>query len=127
MISEHDQGLGISIAIYMVAVVCGLALFLVPVFLANTPRIIANAGMAAYEPPPGTLLIPRPARYSSAQAVLFRDETVDPVLLAIANAKVKSADKPHQLASRRGQRVGLKAPPAPTRYAQPTNIGRSFF
>lgn len=117
----------VSIAIYMVAVVCGLALFLVPVFLFNAPRTIANAGMAAYEPPPGTLLIPQPAQYSSPQAALIRDETINPGSLGNAIAKVKNADTSHRLASRGGQRVGLKLRPADIRYAQPTNSSRSLF
>jgi hypothetical protein len=127
MTSEHDQGLGVSIAIYMVAMVCGLALFVLPVLLVNWPGKGVNVGMAAYQQPPGTLLIPKPARYSSLLVYLKHDDIVDPALLADMNAKVKELEKPQRLASRTGQRVRSTAPPANLRYAQPVNSNRSFF
>jgi hypothetical protein len=127
MNSEHNQGLGVSVAIYLVALVCGLALFVLPVLVISGPSKFENAGMAAYEPPPGTLLIPQRARNAGPLAVLQHDDLVDPALAAELNAKAKKTEKPHQLASGVGQWVHPKAPPAGMRYAQPANSGRPYF
>ena len=114
-------------AIYLVALLCGLLLFVLPVLVISGPSKFENAGMAAYDPPPGTLLIPQRARNAAPLALLQHDDLVDSALAAELNAKAKKAEKPHQSASGVGQRVRPKAPPAGLRYAQPANSGRSIF
>jgi hypothetical protein len=118
MNSEHTQGLGGSVAIYLVALACGLSLFVLPVLFASGQKY-DNAGMAAYDPPPGTLLIPQRARNAVPLALLKHDDLVDSALAAEMNAKSKKTEKPHHLAR-------PKAPAADMRYAQPVNNGRPF-
>jgi hypothetical protein len=124
---EHTRGLGVSVAIYLVAMVCSLTLFVVPVLLANGSKTFDNPGLAAYDPPPGTLVIPQRARYALPLAFLKHDDIVETAMLAKVNANAKKAEKPRQLASRTGQRVRSERPPTDMRYAQPGNSGRSFF
>src|ERR1700687_1968564 len=127
MSSDHNQGLGVSVAIYMIALVCGLALFVLPVLVISGPSKFENVGIAAYEPPPGTLLIPQRARNAGPLAVLQHEDLVDSTLAAELNAKAKKAGKPRQSASGVAQQVRPKAPPAGTRYAQPAYSGHPNF
>jgi hypothetical protein len=128
MLSDHNSRcLGVSLAIYLIAVAFGLVLFVSPVLLANGPTKFDNPGLAAYDPPPGTVLIPQRARNSFPLAFLKHEEIVDPALVAELNAKAKKAEMSHHLASRTGQSVRPEAPSQNTRYAQPANSGRSFF
>jgi hypothetical protein len=124
---QSNQGLGLSLAIYLIAVTFGLMLFVSPILLANGPTKYNNPGLAAYDPPPGTLLIPQRARNSFPLAFLKYEDLVDPAMVASLSPKAKKAEKPHRLASRSVQRVRPNAPAENTRLAQPANSGRSFF
>jgi hypothetical protein len=128
MLSDYNSRcLGVSLAIYLIAVTFGLMLFVLPVLLANRPTKYENPGLAVYDPPPGTLLIPQRARNSFPLAFLKHEDLVDPTLVASLNARAKKAEKPRHLASHSGPRVRPEAPSENKRYAQPANSGRSLF
>jgi hypothetical protein len=127
MLSEHNNRcLGVSLAIYLIVVTFDLMMFVVPVLLANGPTKFDNPGIAAYDPPPGTLLISR-ARNLFPLAFLKHDDLFDPAMVAAPNARSKNAEKPHHLANRSVQRVRPEAPSENTRFVQPANSGCSFF
>jgi hypothetical protein len=84
------SGLGFSLTIYLLALAGGLLLFAGPVYLSNGATHLSNPGLAAYDPPPGALLIPEPsAQKELPLAVLKRREIVDPAIAAMVNARTK--------------------------------------
>ena len=105
--NNSDQGLGLSVAIYAVALVCGLALFVMPVVWANGPRVYDNPGVGASRMPGGPAYA---HRSGFPLAKLQEQQIVSPAMLAELNAKVKK-EKP---AARKLAKSGSKTAKATT-------------
>lgn len=131
MLVDHpDQGLVTSLAVYIIAIAFGLVVIVVPVLLFNGPTKFHNPGVAAYNPPAGTLLIPVSDRNSFPLALLKQEDIAAPTQIAARKVKSDKPEKAPRLENRGGHRVSPKAPSENTRYALPTNNGRwpfSFF
>jgi hypothetical protein len=83
---NDDQGLGISLLIYAVAIVCAFALFVLPVYWANAPAVYENSGQQHFT----QMLEARAARGHYPLARLKHQQIVDPALVAEMNAKAKA-------------------------------------
>ena len=55
---DANEGLGLSLAIYVAAIGATVAVLAVPVYFIAKPTKLENVGMAGYQAPPGTRLIP---------------------------------------------------------------------
>jgi hypothetical protein len=55
---DANEGLALSLAIYVAAIGVTIAVLAVPVYFIIKPTKLENVGMAAYQAPPGTRLIP---------------------------------------------------------------------
>jgi hypothetical protein len=104
--NQSDQGMGLSVVVYAIAMMCGLALFVMPVIWANSARVYDNPGVTAANVPGGPARRDHPSQYPLAS--LHAQQIVSPAMLAELNAKVKK-EKP--------RRTARAAEPAP-RYAQ---------
>jgi hypothetical protein len=108
-------GLGFSLTIYLLALAGGLLLFAGPVYLSNGATHLSNPGLAAYDPPPGAMLIPEPsAQKELPLAVLKRREIVDPAIAAMVNARTKQtaqASEPVRRTSRSESSYSRDEPP----------------
>ena len=104
--NRSDEGMGLSLAVYAIAMMCGLALFVLPIVWANSARVYDNPGVAAARLPGGPLRADNGANYPLA--ALHSPQIVSPAMLAELNAKV-TKEKPTRHASSK---------PAPRHYAQ---------
>jgi hypothetical protein len=91
--NKSDEGMGLSLAVYAIAMMCGLALFVMPVIWANSARVYDNPGAAAV--PGGPVRQDHPAQYPLAS--LHQQQIVSPAMLAELNAGVKK-EKPRRTA-----------------------------
>lgn len=103
---NSDEGMGLSLAIYAIAMACGLALFVLPVIWANSGHVYDNPGVTALHRPGGPVRSDHRAGYPLA--TLQSQPIVSPAMLAELNAEVKKAKPVARRASR----------PAPRHYAQ---------
>jgi hypothetical protein len=87
MNNADSEGLGLSIAVYALAMVCGLALFVLPVYWANSPAVYKNPGVTASTLPGGPSYANRPGEFPLA--MLHRQQIVDPAMLVELNAKAQ--------------------------------------
>jgi hypothetical protein len=55
---DADEGLGLSLAIYLAAIGAAILVLGTPVYFATKPTQLGNPGMAAYQAPAGTRLVP---------------------------------------------------------------------
>lgn len=105
---NSDEGMGLSLAVYAIVMVCGLGLCVLPVVWANSARVYDNPGVTAANQPGGPLRKDNGAAYPLAN--LQSQQIVSPAMLAELNGKSKTAkEKP---ATRRASR------PAQEHYAQ---------
>ena len=86
--NNSDEGMGLSVVVYAIAMVCGLALFALPVVWANSARVYDNPGVTAIRSPGGPAYASRPAEFPLAN--LDSDQIVSPAMLAELNAPTKS-------------------------------------
>ncbi len=93
-----DHDLGASVLIYIVAIVCGFAIFVVPVLLASGPTVIANHGAR------GAVTQINGARDDSRYPVakLRRDAIVDPAITAVLSARNKATEVDRRRPARDG-------------------------
>jgi hypothetical protein len=105
--NTSDEGMGLSLAVYAIAMVCGLALFVLPIVWANSGRVYDNPGVAAAHLPGGPLRANGRAEYPLA--TLHSQQIVSPAMLAELNATKTKKEKP---VTRHASR------PAPQHYAQ---------
>ena len=105
--NKSDEGMGLSVVVYAIAMACGLALFGTPVIWANSARVYDNPGVTAANVPGG------PARNAHLEqyplANLHAPQIVSPAMLAELNAGAKK-EKP--------RRTARTSAPTPHRYAQ---------
>jgi hypothetical protein len=102
---NSDEGMGLSVVVYAIAMMCGLALFVLPVVWANSARVYDNPGVTA-NLPGGPVRADNRANYPLA--ALHSPQIVSPAMLAELNAKA-TKEKPTRHASTK---------PAPRLYAQ---------
>jgi hypothetical protein len=102
MTAYDDKDLGLAVLIYIAALLCGIAVFIVPVLIANGPTVIANptaqhaiAHMAALRKSDGPYPVAR----------LHRDDIVDPAKIAALNAKIAKAEHARHSAAAYQRRV----------------------
>jgi hypothetical protein len=93
---KSDEGMGLSVAIYAIAMVCGLALFVLPVVWANSPTVYENPGVSALRLPGGPTYATRRTEFPIAN--LKSQQIVSPEMLAELDAKAKK-EKPVRRAS----------------------------
>ena len=115
--NHNDQGMGLSLAVYALAIFGGLALFVFPVLWASSATVHENPGVQAASLPGG------PHRAQFPLAMLKRQQIVDQTALNELNAKsAQKAPAPHRVA-RAAHRSYAQASEADGQ--QPTR--RSFF
>jgi hypothetical protein len=83
----EDKDLGLSLLIYMVAILCTLAVFVVPVVLVNGPTVLPNPSAKAAR----SVLAAHLNESSFPVAHLKEKDIVSPALLTALNAKAKKA------------------------------------
>jgi hypothetical protein len=118
--SQIDDSLPILNAL---AVTLGLtaALFLLLYWLMQ-PKVFENAGLAAYQPPPGTRLEPLPRVSDAPQMAALQEEKAAPV--AAQESPTPEAVKPPKAEKRKVAkkqptvRARREHPESPNRYAQ---------
>jgi hypothetical protein len=125
MKSHRDQGLGGSLLLFGVALLGGLMLIAMPVYLFSGGTRLTNPGLAAYEPPPGASLIRRRDPKTLELANLARDEIVDAKQIAAASAKSKPAERT-RTAKATSPRSRGQSSVADMRYAEPPSRGLFF-
>lgn len=115
MNNSSAEGLGISVLVYMAAMIGGLMLVALPVYYANTPTVIENVTPAQFS---GTLTSPRyedrtPGTFPLV--MLKQEQLVDPKVVAELNADVKqTAPQPaagrtaHDVTQDRRERVASR-------------------
>jgi hypothetical protein len=94
------EGLGLSVLVYMAAIVGGLALIAVPVYFANGPRVYDNPPLARASPLLNGPVIGQRETARTPLAVLKHQTIVDPKFVAALNAKVKQPEQRRISASR---------------------------
>jgi hypothetical protein len=113
MYHSETKDLAVSVLIYMAAILFGLSLFVVPIYLATRPTVVENAGAAAARAVDRSLA----ARSGSKRfpvANLKHETIVNPATIAELNAKTKESDDPPSRVRR-----GVYARPQPKRsYAE---------
>jgi hypothetical protein len=94
--NNNDQGMGLSVAVYALAMLGGLALFVLPVLWASGATVYENPAVKTVRLPGG------PAYAHQAQfplAVLKQQQIVDQTALNELNAKsAQKAPAPHRVA-----------------------------
>lgn len=103
--NNSDEGMGLSVVVYAIAMMCGLALFVLPVVWANSARVYDNPGVTANRAGGPVRADNRP---DYPLAALHSPQIVSPAMLAELNAKA-TKEKPTRHASSK---------PAPRHYAQ---------
>ena len=93
--NNSDEGMGLSVAVYAIVMVCGLALFVMPVIWANGARVYDNPGVSAARLPGGPVRMT--GRSEFPLATLHSQQIVSPAMLAELNAKT-AKDKPQRTA-----------------------------
>jgi hypothetical protein len=96
---NSDEGMGLSLAVYAIAMLCGLAVCVLPVVWANSGHVYENPGVTAANLPGGPARKDHGAAYPLASLQL--QPIVSPAMLAELNAKSKK-EKP--VATRRASR-----------------------
>lgn len=95
--NNSDEGMGLSVVVYAIAMMCGLALFVLPVLWANSARVYENPGVTALRTPGGPTYASRQAQFPLAN--LKEEQIVSPAMLAELNAKAKKEkEKPRRTA-----------------------------
>jgi hypothetical protein len=93
MYQSESKDLAVSVLIYMAAILFGLSLFVVPIYLATRPTVVENAGAPALA---RAQAIERTAHSDRFPVAHLKEPTlVDPATVAEFNAKVKESDASH--------------------------------
>ena len=103
MNSSETDGLGLSVLIYMSAILGGLALFAVPAYVATRPQVYANPPLARANPLLNGPVIGERDLAPAPLAILKHRIIVDPKIVAALNAKIKQPEQ-RRAASQEAQR-----------------------
>ena len=94
--NHNDQGMGLSVAVYAIAMIGGLALFVLPVLWASGATVYDNPGVKAGAPG-GPIYAHHQAQFPLA--VLKKQQIVDQTALNELNAKsAQKAPAPRRVA-----------------------------
>jgi hypothetical protein len=93
---NSDEGMGLSVVVYAIVMVGGLALFVLPVMWANGARVYENPGVTALRTPGGPAYANRQAQFPLAN--LKEEPIVSPAMLAELNASGSKKEKPQRTA-----------------------------
>jgi hypothetical protein len=111
--NNSDEGMGLSVVVYAIAMICGLALFTAPVLWANSGRVYENPGVTALLKPGGPAYANRHAQFPLAN--LKEEQIVSPAMLAELNAKSPAKkEKPVRRASHEPSHRYAQAQDEPT-------------
>jgi len=88
MTEPRDQGLGLSLLVYVGALLCGLVLIVAPILWASGAREYPNPVLPKYDITSSRPLVDQHKQVPLA--VLKREELVDPTMLAALNAKTRT-------------------------------------
>lgn len=83
------DGLGLSVAIYMGAIVAALGVMAVPVYFAVAPQVYENPPPEPLDPLLNGPIVGKRVSTPIPLALLKREQIVDPAVVAELNAKVK--------------------------------------
>jgi hypothetical protein len=100
---HKDEGLGLSVAIYALVMLCGLGLCVWPVYWANSPTVYDNPGVTAAGLPGAR------DRTEFPLALLHQQQIVSPSMLAELNAKAQKQAPAVRHASRPARRSYAQA------------------
>ena len=106
MNSSETDGLGLSVLIYMSAILGGLALFAVPAYVATRPQVYANPPLARANPLLNGPVIGERDLAPAPLAILKHRIIVDPKIVAALNAKITRSNSPSSGAQRLRWRSG---------------------
>jgi hypothetical protein len=120
--NHNDEGLGLSVAIYAFAMVCGLGLCVLPIYWANSPTVYDNPGVTALHRPGGPSYGNEHAEFPLAR--LHRQQIVSPSMLAELNAKAQKQAPAVRHASRPARRSYAQA--QDTDVSEPRPASRLF-
>jgi hypothetical protein len=95
MVSSESEGLGLSVLIYMAAILGALAAIAVPVYIANAPQVYENPKLARSDPLLGSPIVGDRGPTRVPLAMLKHETIVDPAILASVNAKSKAVATAH--------------------------------
>lgn len=104
------EGMGLSVVVYVIAMMCGLALFALPVVWANSARVYDNPGVSAMHTLGGPAYANRRAQFPLAN--LKEEQIISPAMLAELNAKARQEKK------EKPQRTARSSAPSHRSYAQ---------
>jgi hypothetical protein len=90
--NSRDEGLGFSVLIYLAALLCGIAVFAVPLYLASRPTVIDNASVQTVD----KTLAARADKTVFPVAHLKHETIVNPATLAAVNAEAEKAEQAHR-------------------------------
>ncbi|HEY5380533.1 MAG TPA: hypothetical protein VIJ78_13495 [Pseudolabrys sp.] len=100
---SDSEGLGLSVLIYMAAILGGLALIAGPVYLVNRPQVYENPRLARADPLLNGPIVGKRVSTRVPLALLKHEPIVDPKIVAALNAKTKKTEPhrtTHQVAER---------------------------
>lgn len=98
MNASESEGLGLSVLIYMGAILGALALLALPVYLANRPQVYDNPTLpplAQTDPLLNGPIVGKRVSTRVPLALLKRETIVDPKLVAALNARAEKAPVRH--------------------------------
>lgn len=96
MNSTETEGLGLSVLIYMTAILGGLALIAVPIYLATQPQVYDNPPLARANPLLNGPVIGQRDTGAPPLAMLKHSTIVDPKFVATLNAKINKINQPER-------------------------------
>lgn len=102
--THRNDDWGVSALWYLTMLMAGGACFFLVLHTIYRPTVIPNPGLAAYNPPPGTRLLPLPGKHDAPILAALPDVAPDP---STALAQASPDDKPakRDAHSRKHQRV----------------------
>lgn len=120
MTQSESEGLGVSVVIYMTAILGGLAVAVLPVYLANRPQVYDNPPVTHADPLLNGPIIGEHVSTRVPLALLKRETIVDPAMVAALNAKLEKPSPVHHAVRRTAQRSNgtplAQLQPAPKRH-----------
>lgn len=108
---HSDEGMGLSVAVYALAMICGLALFAFPVVWANSARVYENPGVSALRSAAPSAYANRHSEFPIAN--LDTPEIVSPAMLAELNANGKKEKPARRTAAQPSHRSYAQAQDEP--------------
>src|SRR5690348_10599516 len=114
---HSDEGMGLSVVVYAIVMVCGLALFVLPVIWANGARVYDNPGVAATRSPGGPAYASHAAQFPLAN--LKEEQIVSPAMLAELNANAKKEKPVRRAATKPSHRSYAQAQEEPAEQQRP--------